>query len=150
MAGVGCMMYTAAEIVKVAEANEVYEDKVLAGLHTGGIAGAAARHSASRQTVNVRLEAAQIGCVVDKLEGAHLLDWCTRWKKVLVDCRKSTGDGGCKGLKKTEVDPQMVFEDRWVDGGVVAVGLAGLVVHMKMVVARTEGGTVALAYLILY
>ncbi len=63
-----------------------------------------------------------------------------------MGCHRSIEDGGCKGLKKADVDHRMVSEGHCADGVVVAVGQAGPGVRTQMVGVRIGEGIVALGY----
>ena len=63
-----------------------------------------------------------------------------------MGCHRSIEDGGCKGLKKADVDHRMVSEGHCAEGVVVAVGQAGPGVRTQMVGVRIGEGIVALGY----
>ena len=64
-----------------------------------------------------------------------------------MGCHRSIEDGGCKDLKKADVDHRMVSEGHCAGGVVVAVAQAGPGVRTRMVGVRTGEGIVALGYL---
>ena len=76
-----------------------------------------------------------------------LWDWCKRLWIIPGGCHRSIEDGGCKGLKKADVDHRMVSEGRCAGYVVVAVAQAVLGVRTQMVGVQIVEGIVALEYL---